>query len=131
MLLIAGARGVGVSKCFSQAKLPAKRLASLTGAIQRGVRKAKDVQERTERYNSGSNFDVDADSRSDFAKGARKAAPFEHEYGRRPQAPPRLLDQRRESRRGQEGKSKYPQSEEVLTVANRQIIFHKLKETDG
>ncbi len=60
MILTATARGVRVSRCFSHAKLPTKRLASLTGAIQRGARKARDVGERTERYTSS--FDARPDA---------------------------------------------------------------------
>jgi 21S rRNA (GM2251-2'-O)-methyltransferase len=90
MLSIANAQGRRGLTCFSHARLPAKRLASLTGAIQRGARKSWDVRDRTERYNSRTNSNVETGFTGDYAKAPRRAAPFQQDYARNREFEPGL-----------------------------------------
>jgi 21S rRNA (GM2251-2'-O)-methyltransferase len=111
MLFIASAQGTRVSKCLLNANLPAKRLASLTGAIERGTRKARDARERHTRYNSRLNPSTDNDFGRRQTKDTGRAASSEGHYGDRKWAqagkPPQGKDDANEQNRA----SRYPQRE--------------------
>lgn len=121
MLFIANARAVRVSTCFSSPilKLPPRRLASLTGAIQRGARKAKDVGERTDRYNSRSNSDIHTAYREDNASRARWPASSDQQYVRKREAGPGQYRQREDSRRDSAGESRYSRDDAVRPTLNQ------------
>ncbi len=108
MISIATARGVRGSKCFSKSYLAVKRLASLTGAIQRGARKARDVGERTERYNTRINSNASSDFRTENARRSSRATTFEQEYAGRPPADRWRSQQRSDGREKYEGETRYP-----------------------
>lgn len=108
MISIATARGVRSTKCFSNSSPPVKRLASLTGAIQRGTRKARDVGERMERYNSRISSNANGGFQRETARGPSRAVPFEQQFAGRSLAEQRRFQQRGEGRERHEGKPRYP-----------------------
>ncbi|KAF7508418.1 hypothetical protein GJ744_009271 [Endocarpon pusillum] len=108
MLSIATARGVRGTKCFSNSPPPVKRLASLTGAIQRGTRKARDVGERMERYNNRINSNPNGGFQRETARGPSRAVPFEQQFAGRSLAEQRRFQQGGEGRERHEEKPRYP-----------------------
>jgi 21S rRNA (GM2251-2'-O)-methyltransferase len=110
MLSIANARGVRGLTCFSHARLPAKRLASLTGAIQRGARKSWDVRDRTARYNSRTDSNVSTGFGGESARAPPRADPSQQDYARKRQAEPGRFP-RRDSRADTEGMTSYPRGD--------------------
>jgi 21S rRNA (GM2251-2'-O)-methyltransferase len=107
MLSIANAQGRRGLTCFSPTRLPAKRLASLTGAIQRGARKSWDVRDRTERYNSRTNSNVDNAFTGESKTAPRRAAPFQQDYARKREFEPGRFP-KRDSRADTGGMTRYP-----------------------
>lgn len=112
MISITKSRGAFVRQSFSDPNLPTKRLASLTGAIQRGVRRAREAgeaRERTQRYRSNYVANTNQASDRDQERGLRQAAPFEKQHVSRRHAEPERVWQRRDSRSDRERKSRYPE----------------------
>jgi 21S rRNA (GM2251-2'-O)-methyltransferase len=132
MLFIANARGLRVSKCFCSANLPTKRLASLTGAIQRGARKARNVGERTERYNLRPNGNLNVGLENHVARSPRGTRSFEHQDGRRPWRDMEQGQGRRNDKWDQR-ESRYPEEDHHRSFQDRRPTerFYNKREADG
>jgi 21S rRNA (GM2251-2'-O)-methyltransferase len=94
MLSTTTARGALVSKCFLRAQVPTKRLASLTGAIARGSRKAREAGGRTGPYDSKPSSFTSTGFRSGETRGSDPFAPSEQQDRRKHEAENRQDKQR-------------------------------------
>jgi 21S rRNA (GM2251-2'-O)-methyltransferase len=121
MLLSVNARRPRLSKFFLYENRPAHRWASLTGAIQRGARKARDDGERSERYNMRSNSKFDTGCRRDDKSGSRLAAPSEEQFVMIREAKPGQHQQGGDNRRDGEGNSRYFRGRTPGFNQNRQL----------
>jgi 21S rRNA (GM2251-2'-O)-methyltransferase len=121
MLIFANARRLRVSKLFLYENRPGDRWASLTGAIQRGARKARDVGERSERYDVRSNSNFDTAYRRDDESGSRQAASSEEQFVMIREAKPGQHQQGGDDRWDGEGNSRYSRGRTPGFNQNRQL----------